>query len=54
MLKVVSACEQIIVIHDGMARVADLVGARGKITEGESEDRMGPSASTAMELRWTN
>jgi len=53
-LKVVSACEQIIVIHDGMERVAYLVGAKGKIMEGGSEDGMELSASTAMELRWTN
>lgn len=33
-LKVVSACEQIIVIHDGTERVAYLVGAKWKIMEG--------------------
>jgi hypothetical protein len=53
-LKVVSACEQIIVIHDGMERVVYLVGASEKIMEGESEDVMELSASTEKELHWTN
>lgn len=49
-LKVVSTCEQIVVIRDGMAGVVYLVGAtKGKAMKEESEGEVELSASTAKE-----